>query len=420
MQMSDPQFKSFSKKQLRVLRWWASPDYKNYDGIICDGAVRSGKTLCMTVSFVTWASLNFNKSAFAICGKTIASVRRNIVTSIFPLFNELGIKYEEKLSQNLIEVSAFGHTNHFWLFGGRDESSASLIQGMTLSGVMLDEVALMPRSFVEQALARCSVKGAKFWFNCNPEHPMHWFCEEWIKKAEDKNCLYIHFTMRDNPSLTSETLERYEKLYTGVFHQRYILGLWVAAQGCVYPMFSMEKHVCPLPDSFDCYYISCDYGTVNPSSFGLWGRHNGVWYRLKEYYYDSRETGERRTDGEHYEALVSLAGGLPISAVIVDPSAASFIELIIRRGRFSVIKADNNVIDGIRRVQDALREGKIKFSENCKDSIREFGLYRWKSDCVGDAVIKENDHAMDDIRYFVQSIVLRDPQDGFFVGSVGR
>jgi PBSX family phage terminase large subunit len=408
-------FKEFSAKQLKVLRWWLpSSPYRDCDGIICDGAVRSGKTVCMSVSFISWAMLTFNGCSFAVCGKTVASARRNIVTPLLPLLSSLGFACEEKVSKNTVEISAFGNRNRFYLFGGRDESSASLIQGMTLSGVMLDEVVLMPRSFVEQAVARCSPDGAKLWFNCNPGHPLHWFHEEWIKKHKEKNCLYLHFVMSDNPSLSPSTLERYERLYTGVFRDRYILGKWVAARDTVYPMFSPERHVVKAPENFEKYYISCDYGTVNPSSFGLWGKNNGVWYRIAEYYYDSKVTGVRRTDGEHYEALKRLAGVRKIEAVTVDPSAASFIETVTRDGKFRVIPAKNDVLDGIRRVQEALREGKILIGEDCADTIREFSLYRWDENALRDSVIKENDHAMDDIRYFVSTVLCREDGGEFF------
>ena len=203
-------FTAFSEKQMKALCWWMpeSP-LSGYDAVICDGAVRSGKTLCMSVSFVTWAFSAFSDRSFALCGKTIASLRRNVVTVILPVLRELGFECNEKLSQNLIEITYGSSTNRFWLFGGKDESSAALIQGMTLAGVLLDEVTLMPRSFVEQALARCSVDGSKMWFNCNPEHPMHWFHEEWVKKHREKNCLYLHFTMKDNPSLTPSINRRY-------------------------------------------------------------------------------------------------------------------------------------------------------------------------------------------------------------------
>ena len=139
---------------------------------------------------------------------------------------------------------------------------------MTLGGVLLDEVALMPRSFVEQALARCSLEGSRFWFNCNPEHPQHWFHEEWVLKAKEKNCLYLHFTMRDNPSLTPAILKRYETLYSGAFYERFVEGKWVAAQGLVYPMFGSHLVAEP-PQDCGSYYLSCDYGTVNPFSCGL-------------------------------------------------------------------------------------------------------------------------------------------------------
>jgi len=416
-----PSFTPFSSKQMKALCWWMpeSP-FSDYDAIICDGAVRSGKTLCMSVSFISWAFSGFSDCSFALCGKTIASLRRNVVTVILPVLRELGFDCNEKYSRNLIEISYGGVQNRFYLFGGKDEGSAALIQGMTLAGVLLDEVTLMPRSFVEQALARCSVEGSKLWFNCNPEHPMHWFHEEWIKKCEEKNCFYLHFTMKDNPSLTPSIIRRYEKLYSGAFYERFVLGRWVAAQGCVYPMFSHEKHITVPPENFERYCISCDYGTVNPSSFGLWGKNGDKWYRIREYYFDSRAEGRQKTDSEHYEALCELAEDLPIDSVIVDPSAASFIECIKRGGRFRVIPAKNDVIDGIRRVSDCLKEQKIMFSPDCKATVKEFGLYRWEENSAKDSVRKENDHAMDDIRYFVSTVINGDDDSGFFALAVER
>ena len=213
-----PAFRSFSPKQTTVLSWWyPSSPLESKDAIICDGAVRSGKTTCMALSFVLWAFFRFHDGTFALCGKTITSLRRNIVESLLSLLRTLGFGVREKVSQNRITLSFAGRENSFYLFGGRDEASASLIQGMTLCGVLFDEVALMPRSFVEQALARCSVEGAKFWFNCNPEHPQHWFYQEWIKKAAQRNCLYLHFRMQDNPSLSEQVIRRYESLYSGAF-----------------------------------------------------------------------------------------------------------------------------------------------------------------------------------------------------------
>lgn len=398
-------FKPFSKKQLTTLCWWGpNSPYRSKDAIICDGAVRSGKSLCMFVSFVSWASSNFKNASFAICGRTASSVRRNILTPYLPVLKQLGFSCDYKISTGKLTVSMNKVSNSFFIFGGKDEASASLIQGMTLSGVMFDEVALMPRSFVEQALARCSVDGSKFWFNCNPSNPSHWFYTEWIKKCSAKNALYLHFAMSENPSLSKEMLERYENMYSGAFYERFVKGRWVAADGLVYPMFG-EQCMADCPTQCTGYFISCDYGTVNPTSMGLWGLYGGVWYRISEYYYSSKREGAQKTDEEYYTELKKLAGSLSVTAVICDPSAASFITTIKRHGEFNVIPAKNDVLDGIRRVSDCLKDGRIKICRGCSDAIREFSLYCWDESAVRDCPRKENDHAMDDIRYFVSTVL---------------
>lgn len=408
-----------SKKQRLTMNWWLDPRYSRYDAVICDGAVRSGKTMSMSLGFAIWAMSSFDGGAFAVCGKTVTSLRRNVITPLLPMLRDLGMTCEERVSRSYVDISFSGRKNRFYFFGGRDESSAALIQGITLAGVFLDEVALMPRSFVEQALARCSVNGSKMWFNCNPDNPSHWFYNEWIRKTESKKALYIHFTMEDNPSLSEELKNRYKRLYSGSFYDRYVLGKWTASEGVIYPMFSREKHIFRDIPSCERYVISCDYGTVNPSSFGLWGLSGGVWHRIREYYYDSRREGQSRTDEEHYNALENLAGSCAVEKVIVDPSAASFIECIRRHGRFHVAKAENDVVAGIRRVAAALKEGRLKFHESCTDIVREFTLYRWSEKAGTDAPVKENDHAMDDMRYFVTAI-LRENTDDFFALSVTR
>lgn len=411
--------KPFSKKQLLTLCWWCpgSP-YEDCDAVICDGAVRSGKTFCMSLSFVLWSFYKFNKGTFAFCGKTQRSLRRNLITPLVSVLESLGFSCDEKVSAGTLTIKSGNRENTYYLFGGKDESSAALIQGVTLAGVLFDEAALMPRSFVEQALARCSVEGSAFWFNCNPEHPQHWFYKEWILKRKSKNALYIHFVMRDNPSLSDKMIKRYESLYSGAFYERFVLGKWTAVYGAVYP-FMNDYCYCNVPDGdFSEFAVSCDYGTVNPASFGLWGRQGDIWYRIDEYYYDSRKEGRQKTDEEHYQSLEKLVGTREIKAVTVDPSAASFIELIKRKNRFKVISADNSVINGIRQVSSALKQGKIKICNNCSDSIREFSLYRWSEKSTEDAPVKENDHAMDDIRYFVTTIM--EDEGGFFAFAAPR
>ncbi len=395
----------FSKKQRIVLNWWrpASPHFSK-EAIICDGAVRSGKTLCMGLSFFLWACSNFQGARFGVCGKTISSLRRNVLSELLPKLKAIGFNVTEKRTENLVRVTFGGRTNDFYIFGGRDESSSSLIQGITFAGVLLDEVALMPRSFVEQACARCSVSGSRLWFNCNPEGPHHWFYNEWILGAEERNCLYLHFTMQDNPSLSAAIRQRYTRLYSGVFFRRFVLGQWVAAEGRVYDFFDAACAPAVPAGQFSGWYISCDYGTVNPASFGLWGLQDGIWYRVKEFYFDSKREMRQMTDAEYADALTELAGGRQIAAVIVDPSAASFIELLRRRG-WNVKKAENDVLSGIRQTSDLLKSGRIVICDTCADCLRETEQYVWDPKSGKDAVKKEHDHAMDDMRYFVATVL---------------
>lgn len=397
----------FSPRSLLTMTWWQTERYKDKDAIICDGSIRSSKTVSMSIGFILWSCSCFNGKTFAICGKTIESLRRNVITQLPTLFEGL-CKITERKSENLMVVSLDGRVNKYYLFGGKDEGSAALIQGMTLAGVMFDEVALMPRSFVEQALARCSVERSKFWFNCNPDTPEHWFYKEWIQKHKEKNALYLHFTMKDNNSLSEKVKKRYENMYSGVFYDRFIRGLWVVAEGLVYDFFQSKKETIIKTvdmNDYNEFYVSIDYGTINPCSMGLWGVNSEGAARIRESYFDSRKEGRQRTDEEHYQALVELVEDLPITRVIVDPSAASFIECIRRHGEFRVKPAINSVIDGIRITSSLLNAGMIRIDPSCKDCIREFGLYRWDEKKTADTVLKENDHAMDEVRYFCNTVL---------------
>ena len=409
----------FSARQRRAMTWWAGKRYADCDAIICDGAIRSGKTLAMGMGFFLWAMARFDGEQFALCGKTIAALRRNVLSEVLPQMRALGYRCEEKRSENALLVQWGGRENRFFLYGGHDESSAALIQGVTLSGVLFDEVALMPRSFVEQACARCSVTGSKLWFNCNPEGPQHWFYREWILHAKERGALYLHFTMADNPGLSERIRKRYEKAYSGTFYRRFVLGEWTAAQGLIYDFFSPEEYCREVPEEpWERLRISVDYGTVNPTSFGLWARKAGIWYRVAEYYYDSRAEGRQKTDAEYLEDLKALAAGREIERVIVDPSAASFIECV-RRSGFRVVRADNSVGDGLRVTADLLKRRKIVICRNCTHCLREMAGYVWEGG-GRDAPHKEKDHAMDEMRYFAMSVAGGDAAAPFAIRSVAR
>lgn len=430
-------FSPFSRKQKQVLTWWCkdSPVHDK-DGIIADGAIRSGKTVSMSLSFAMWAMSTFNGQNFAMCGKTIGSFRRNVLFWLKLMLKSRGYSVIDRRADNLIIIRKGDTENYFYIFGCKDERSQDLIQGITLAGVFFDEVALMPESFVNQATGRCSVEGSKFWFNCNPDGPYHWFKVNWIDKstgylgkerveqirkkaAEEgkdpglKEILYLHFTMDDNLSLSEEIKARYRSMYIGVFFKRYILGLWAAAEGVIYDMFDPEKHVKNIKEFFQILvngnrYVSCDYGTQNATVFLLWNKGiDGKWYCIREYYYSGRDKGKQKTDAEYADDLKKWLDGTRIKAMIVDPSAASFIVELRKRG-YKVIKANNDVLDGIRLVGMLLNLEMLIFSSSCTETIKEFASYIWDEKAAEhgeDKPVKQHDHGCDAVRYFVSTVL---------------
>ncbi|WP_143314218.1 PBSX family phage terminase large subunit [Clostridium sp. HBUAS56017] len=405
-------FKPFSNKQTKVLTWWteASP-VNDRDIIIADGSVRAGKTVVMSLSFVMWANATFDGENFALCGKTIGSLRRNVVKPLKKMLKGRGYKVKDHRSsnENYLSISKNGISNDFYLFGGKDEGSQDLIQGITLAGVLFDEVALMPKSFVNQATARCSVEGAKMWFNCNPDGPYHWFKVDYLDQIEEKNILHLHFTMDDNLSLSEKVKERYKKMYSGIFYKRYILGLWCLAEGVIYDMFNEDFHKVKTENrSYEKYYVSIDYGTQNATVFLLWGLFKGKWYIAREYYYSGRDKSLQKTDAEYSKDLKKFLGDIIPIRIIVDPSAASFITQLRKDGFKNILKAKNDVLDGIRTVASALSLGLFYVNDVCKETLKEFASYVWddkKASKGIEEVLKENDHCMDAMRYFIYTIL---------------
>lgn len=430
------EFKPFSQKQKKVLTWWCeSSPVHDADGIIADGAIRSGKTLCMSLSYVLWAMSNFKMQNFGMAGKTIGSFRRNVLFWLKLMLRSRGYTVADHRSDNMVEISKGDIVNFFYIFGGKDERSQDLIQGITLAGMFFDEVALMPESFVNQATGRCSVDGSKFWFNCNPDSPSHWFKMNWIDKstgylgkekteeikrraAEEnkphglKEIIYLHFTMDDNLSLSEKVKERYRAMYSGVFYSRYILGLWVIAEGLVYGMYDKEKNKFSGTYKYNAsssYYISIDYGTMNPFAAGLFElMQDGKVKMLKEAHYSGRETGITVDNERYYEMIRELAGDFPITSIVIDPSAAGMKATIRKYGEFTCTDGNNDVLNGIQEVTKYLNLGYLLIHDSCIETEKEFGAYAWDEKAVGeDRVIKEYDHHMDLIRYFIYTVAKR-------------
>lgn len=417
-------FKPFSKKQRQVMNWWmkGSP-VKDCNGIIADGAIRSGKTVAMSLGFVFWAMETFDGQNFIMAGKTISSFKRNVLQNLKLMLTSRGYHWIHHLSgdtPNMLEVTRKGKTNYFYIFGGKDEASQDLVQGITVAGAFFDEVALMPESFVNQATGRCSVAGSKFWFNCNPAGPTHWFKANWIDKKKEKGLIYLHFIMEDNLSLDEAIKARYRSMYVGVFFLRYIRGLWAVAEGLIYTMCTKANYYtdaeCPVAlKSIAQKYIAVDYGTTNPCAFlEIWDDGETVWVD-REYRWDSRSEEARRTgnpqktDAQYADDMAEFMGTAPEDqcTIVVDPSAASFITELRNRG-FYVKPADNEVLDGIRAVATLFALGNLMINKSCVGLRSEMQSYAWDDKAVArgeEKPVKQMDHGADALRYFVKTIL---------------
>lgn len=371
----------------------------------------------MSFSFVVWGMANFDQQNFILAGKTIGSLRRNVVAPLKRMLLGRGMVCIDHRADNMIEVAYLGRVNYFYLFGGKDESSQDLVQGITAAGAYFDEVALQPESFVNQAVGRCSVDGSKLWFNCNPESPYHWFKEKWLDKAKELGLYVMHFLMDDNPSLSEATKARYRQLYAAgsIFFKRYILGIWCIAEGAIYDFFSSDPKdgfvVESLPLHFDQWRVAVDYGASNPCVFGLYGRSDGIWYKVAEKYYEPAKYGSK-TDAALSKDMKNLLTwkGKPIrpKSIDVDPSAKHLIDQLRKDFPGVVIyPARNAVLDGIQVVSQALSSSSFKIFIGCKKTIEEFLNYVWdvKAQEKGeDKPVKKNDHACDETRYWAMRV----------------
>ena len=408
----------FSRKQRQVLTWWRQ---NRWQAIICDGAVRSGKTFCMGLSFFLWAQSCFDGRQFALCGKTVGALRRNLLTELVPCLRRIGMIVRENRSANSLTVEFGGQRNQFLLFGGKDESSAALIQGSTLAGLLLDEAALMPRSFVEQAVARCSVPGQQAVVQLQPGGAGALVLQgvDSRRRRAGGRC-GCTLPWRIIPACRRRSGSGMSGCIQGVFYRRFVLGEWAAAQGLVYDFFDPARDAAPVPEGPSSRWrVSVrlrDGESAVHGAVGVNGTAFGTGWRRSITIPAGRD-GRKPTRSTRM-LLERLAAGREIQRVIVDPSAASFIETLRQRG-WRVKKANNDVADGIRVTADLLRQRRIVLCDTCRDCLREMALYCWDEKAGKDAAEKEHDHAMDEMRYFAMDLV-GERSGGFAVTSVRR
>lgn len=370
---------------------------------LLEGSVSSGKTWISLVCWGFWLATMPQNQLYLMCGKSLTTLKRNCLIPLEAMFGQSNFSF----STSAKEAYLFGR--RVLLEGANDARSEGKIRGLTLQGAYCDELTLFPKDFFVMLLSRLRVPGAKLIATTNPDSPQHWLKREYIDRMAELDMLTMRFLLEDNTTLDPQYVAAVKAEYTGVFYRRFIFGEWCVAEGLIYPMFDKAVHVKSLPHPQGEWYVSVDYGTLNAFSAGLWCYDGTTAYRVAEYYYSGREQKRQRTNTQYLQSIQQLTAGKSISAVIVDPSAASFIAEL-RQAGFLVRKGKNDVVEGIRRTAAALEQGKLLFSPDCKNSFREFALYRWDESSSQDRPIKENDHAMDDIRYFVSTILRDQPK----------
>ena len=384
---------------------------------VAEGAVRAGKTIDNIAAFATLIEKGTPDRIHLATGSTAANAKLNIGDA-----NGFGLEYifrgrcrstKYKGNEALV-IKSCGRDYVVIFAGGAKADSFKKIRGNSYGMWIATEINLHHEDTIKEAFNRqLAAKVRRVFWDLNPSSPGHWIYQRYIDRFRSQfgeRYNYQHFTIRDNATITAQRLAEIESQYdtSSIWYRRDILGERCIAEGLVYPMFSREVNVTSERGGPGTYYISCDYGTQNPTVFGMWRVHKGEAVMEKEYYHSGRETNRQKTDEEYYQDLEAFAAGYKIERIIIDPSAASFAECIRRHGKFAVWNANNAVLDGIRLTGALLKAGKLKFHESCVKTFEEFGLYSWDSEAAEDKVIKENDHSMDQCRYLCQTVLRRE------------
>ena len=365
------------------------------------GAVRSGKTYIDTLCVIPKRirSRLGKPGLTVILGVTKETIERNVLE---PMRNLYGKELVGEID-NRNRCYLFGE--RVYCLGAEKVSQVSKLRGASVKYCYGDEVADWNEEVFDLLKSRLDKPYSCFDGALNPQGPNHWLKE--FLDSEEFDIYCQKYTIFDNPFLDPAFVDNLCKEYEGsVYYQRYILGEWALAEGLVYPMFSREKHVVSGPVEYhrgSRYYVAIDYGTVNPFAAGIFEMNGRQATMIKELHYDGRR--QDRVDNEaYYKMLCDLIGDLPVEYIVADPSAAGFIETVKKYARYIVKGGNNDVLNGIQEVTKYLNYGLLKIHESCVETIKEFQQYAWDDESNEDAVIKESDHHMDLIRYFVYTV----------------
>lgn len=404
----------FSENQMRFF-WDCFDHWFN----VAEGGKRGGKNVLITMAYCTILEKHPSR-IHLIAGVSTATARLNILDCDgFGLKNYFEGRCREGVYQNrdCLYIQTATGEKVVLISGGGKAGDEKLIKGNTYGTAYITEANECSKIFIQEVFDRTlSSPDRKIFHDLNPKAEAHWyyqdvlnFHEEKLKANPNYGLNYGHFTIADNMSISDDQLRAVLSTYDrkSVWYARDILGQRKMAEGLVYPMFSMEKHVVKgaIPySSRHRYYVSIDYGTVNPFAAGLWDfdpvSHKAIM--IRELYY--RGGSANRTDNEgYYRLLKKLIGDIKIEYIIIDPSASSMIETIEKYAEWLVVRADNDVLNGIQDVTKYLNMGLLLFHESCKETFKEFDQYSWDEESGEDAVIKEFDHSMDMIRYFCRT-----------------
>lgn len=404
----------FSENQMRFF-WDCFDHWFN----VAEGGKRGGKNVLITMAYCTILEKHPSR-IHLIAGVSTATARLNILDCDgFGLKNYFEGRCREGVYQNrdCLYIQTATGEKVVLISGGGKAGDEKLIKGNTYGTAYITEANECSKIFIQEVFDRTlSSPDRKIFHDLNPKAEAHWYYQDVLNFHEEKlkanpkyGLNYGHFTIADNMSISDDQLRAVLSTYDrkSVWYARDILGQRKMAEGLVYPMFSMEKHVVKgaIPySSRHRYYVSIDYGTVNPFAAGLWDfdpvSHKATM--IRELYY--RGGSANRTDNEgYYRLLKKLIGDIKIEYIIIDPSASSMIETIEKYAEWLVVRADNDVLNGIQDVTKYLNMGLLLFHESCKETFKEFDQYSWDEESGEDAVIKEFDHSMDMIRYFCRT-----------------